>query len=140
EANSANALIAGGGFLWLGDSYDGWVFRIDPDAGTAKRFKVNQGADRLAFADQRLWILDTATGSLRAITRRGELTRKHSVLGNLTDMSAGGHSVWITDAADDQLLQIPMNSSSAGNPISLANVAEDPPSSSTSPPATSRWA
>src|SRR5262249_35078385 len=30
EANGVNALIAGGGFLWLGDSYDGWVYRIDP--------------------------------------------------------------------------------------------------------------
>jgi class 3 adenylate cyclase len=127
KAHSVDALIGGGGFLWLGDSVGYAVYRIDPDARTYERFHVKQAADRLSFGDGRLWILDTESGSLRAMTPKGVLTSPHNVSGSdLTDMTFGNGSVWITDSTADQLQQIPEDFSYAGSPIFLAGVGNGP--------------
>jgi streptogramin lyase len=125
--HSIDDLVAGGRFLWLGDSVDRSVYRIDADARRYMRFPVYQGADRLTFADGRLWILDTKAGSLRAMTPEGHLTDSHAVSGiDLTDMTVGDGSVWITDDAGGQIQRIPEDFSYAGSPIPLANVGSGP--------------
>jgi len=126
KAQGIDDLIVGGRYLWLGDSADGFVYRINTDASTYKRFRIPQAADRLSFGHGRLWILDTRTGSLLAITPNGRRLGQQPVPGDLTDMTVGGGSVLITDAAGDQIQRIPEDLSRAGVPIPLGGVGNGP--------------
>jgi outer membrane protein assembly factor BamB len=126
RAQSIDDLIVGGRYLWLADSPDQVVYRIDTDASTYRRFPIYQEVDRLSFGDGRLWILDTRTGSLRAMRPNGRIIRQLPVPGDLTDMTVGGGSVMITDAAGDQIQRIPEDLSRGGVPIPLAGVGNGP--------------
>jgi class 3 adenylate cyclase len=127
DVNSVDALVAGAGYLWIGDGDDRAVYRVDVGAGKYETFSVHQGVDRMAFADGRLWILDIRTGALASMTSDGDLKGHVTVPGgSLTDMAVGGGSVWITDGLGNQIVRIPEDFSHAGDVLPLADVARGP--------------
>ena len=59
-------LVAGAGYLWLADSADGRVYRVDPTTRKISRSRYIR-AQSMVFGDGRLWVLDTLCGKIAGL-------------------------------------------------------------------------
>jgi hypothetical protein len=121
------ALVSGGGYLWVGDSANDQVYRVDPAARNVDAFRTRQSADVLVFADGSLWVLDTLAGKItRMDPRTGSTVPPIIGSGDLRSMAVGGGFVWVTDASAGVILQIPEDLKSAPTPIPIGQFGGSP--------------
>jgi hypothetical protein len=126
-SGGVTALVSGAGYLWLGDSTFGRVYRVDLVTAKVKRFDLHQSADVLVFEDGYLFVLDTLEGK---ITRVDPLTNhwlpSFAISGDLQGMAVGGGYVWVTDAAGSQVERIPEDLGSASTPLPVGQFGGSP--------------
>jgi sugar lactone lactonase YvrE len=94
------ALVSGAGYLWVGDSTYGRVYRVDPRTSEVKRFALRQSADVMVFEDGNLFVLDTLEGKMTRIDpSTGHSLPSFTITGDLQGMAVGGGYLWVTDAS-----------------------------------------
>ncbi|MFL5893948.1 MAG: BTAD domain-containing putative transcriptional regulator [Thermoleophilaceae bacterium] len=100
-----DSLAAGAGALWVVDSLEGALWRIDPGDAAATRKPIAQtidvgaGADGVAVSDRAVWVINSLRGTVARVdpgTRR--VTRTTSFGDTPRDITVGGGSVWVAVA------------------------------------------
>jgi class 3 adenylate cyclase len=101
------ALVSGGGYLWVGDSTYGRVYRVDPRTSAVKQIGLRQSADVLAFEDGSLFVLDTLEGKItRVDPSTGHSLPSFTISGDQQGMAVGGGYLWVTDASGTKVERI----------------------------------
>jgi Adenylate and Guanylate cyclase catalytic domain len=127
EFGGVLALVAGAGYLWMGDSTNNRVYRIDPGNSRVKRFSVGQSVDQLTFGDGALWVLDTLQGKItRVDPATGRSPTPLIVAGDLKSVVVGGGYLWAADATGNAIQRIPEDLRSKPTAVSLSGVATRP--------------
>jgi class 3 adenylate cyclase len=92
-------MASGDGALWIGDTFNGKVYRLDLRTRHVKPYSVGGSIDDLAFGGGYLWVIDGTTGMLtRVAPGEGRTTRRSlNTAGDLSSIATGGGYVWITD-------------------------------------------
>jgi class 3 adenylate cyclase len=92
-------MASGDGALWIGDTFNGKVYRFDLRTRRVKPYSVGGSIDDLAFGGGYVWVIDGTTGMLtRVAPRDGQTTRRSlNTAGDLSSIATGGGKVWITD-------------------------------------------
>jgi len=121
-----SGLASGGGYLWLADSFDQRVYRVDPTTEHVKLFPLHQGADLMVFADQRLWAVDSSAGKISRLDPGTGHLKSADVSGDLERIAVGGGYAWVTDTSNDKIQQIPEDLGSAPVPISVGEIGDGP--------------
>jgi len=101
-------LEAGGNALWIGDTIDSKVFRLDLSSRRVTPYQIAGDLDDIAFGDGYLWVMDGVTASVTRIDPRGGKPKTLSVsqLDTLTSITFGGGYVWATDNSANEVWRI----------------------------------
>ena len=88
-------VAVGGGLVWASVVPDGVVYGLDEDDLRVRR-KLAAGADpeRISFADGRLWVANTAAGSVTSLDPRSGARRRLALAANPTAAAYGNGVVW----------------------------------------------
>ena len=121
-------LVSGAGDLWVGDSVDDRVFKVDPTTRKVTRYPLHQSADVLTFLDRTLWVLDILDGELTRLDPSSGRTHHPSypISGNLAGMSVGGGFVWVADQTDDGIWRIPEDLGSPATAVRVGQIGTSP--------------
>jgi len=126
-AGGVAAFVSGGGYLWVGDTFTDRVYRVDPTSSAVKIFPLRQSADLMTFADGSLWVLDKLGGRLARVDPRSRhSTPSFPISGDLHGMTVGGGFVWVADASEDEIWQIPEDFGSPATGIHLGQIDKSP--------------
>ena len=97
--------VAGQGALWIGNSADGKVYRLDLRTGRVTPYATHGNIDDLAFGDGYVWAMDRAGTAVTRIDPKTRATKPAPLNGSgtLSSIGVGGGYVWITDDTDDEV-------------------------------------
>jgi streptogramin lyase len=125
--NAPASVVASEGKLWVGESDNGKIVRVDPITGTIAGNPIKTGGALLTLAADRsrLWVADSYKGRLLAInTASGKQTSEHPLAGIWNVIAAGG-SVWAVLGRTGELIKIdPMTNAPSGVPRPILGGAE----------------
>lgn len=104
--NLLGGIVAGAGSVWVADSTDGAVARIDPRTDrVVDTADVGSNADQIALGEGAVWITSAVA---RTVTRldpqTGRIVSVVSLPGVPGGIAAGEGAVWITDPDEDRLM------------------------------------
>jgi YVTN family beta-propeller protein len=96
--NGPGALTVGDGAVWVADTYDGEVVRIDPTTNAVKTtIKVGRGPSGVAVGAGAVWVADSGDGTVSEIDpRTNTVTRTFTVGGSPAGVVVAGGLVWVT--------------------------------------------
>ena len=96
---SLGALAVGAGGVWLTDSFNGSVWRVDPTLRALPRqIPVDPGVDAIAAADEGVWTANSVTGTVARIdTTRNAVSDKLDLGGAPRGIAIGAGRVWVTN-------------------------------------------
>jgi peptide/nickel transport system substrate-binding protein len=105
--NGPSGVAVGNGSVWVTDTSDGTLSRIDPVTDKAKTIPLAGGATDVAFGYQALWVSDAENGQvLRIDPRTNQETQPINVGAGPTAITAGYDSVWVANSLDDTVSRI----------------------------------
>jgi class 3 adenylate cyclase len=101
-------MASGDGALWIGDTFNGKVYRLDLRTKRVKQYSVGGSVDDLAFGGGYVWVIDGTTGMLTRVTPGDGRTTRRSLntAGDLNSIATGGGKVWITDDTLDTVWRV----------------------------------
>jgi len=96
---SLGALAVGAGGVWLTDSFNGAVWRVDPTLRSLPRqIPVDPGVDAIAASDEGVWTANSVTGTVARIdTTRNAVSDKIDLGGAPRGIAIGAGRVWVTN-------------------------------------------
>ena len=111
---SVRGMAAGDGALWIGDTVNSKVYRLDLRTKHVATYAIGGSVDDLAFADGYLWVLDEEGGTLTRLAARDGARTKFPLdtAGTLSSLGVGGGYVWITDDTGGVVWRVPTDLSS----------------------------
>lgn len=114
------ALVLGDEALWVINTGDDSVSRIDPNSHNVQTIPVGSSPSAIALTDSDAWVTNSGDGTVSRIsTVTNEVTDTITV-GNLPDAIASGPSgVWVTNRDDDTVQHIEPTNGRASNEIEV---------------------
>jgi len=125
-ASPAGVAVGAGG-VWVANSADGTLSRIDGDTGkTSERaVRVGDGPTDVAADDHGVWVL-TGRGIVRVDPSERRVVGDPVAVPDATGLAVGEGSVWVTSGADGTLTRIdPATGQVAGGPIRVGRRPTD---------------
>lgn len=105
--NGAGAIAAGNGAVWVVNSADGTVQRIDTGSGRASRpIAVGAAPSAVAVAGDAVWVTDEADGLLARIDERTLQVTQLPVGQSPAAVAVGGDAVWVADTTDNTVTRV----------------------------------
>jgi YVTN family beta-propeller protein len=117
------ALTAGAGSVWVANSLDGTVSRIDrdPDPDQLTTIEVRGEPTALAFEAGSLWVANGESRSVAQIDPGTNRVVKRLPVGNASrGIAAGFGAVWVTSAVDGTVRRIDLTNRDASRSIGMA--------------------
>jgi YVTN family beta-propeller protein len=94
-----DALAVGEGGVWLTDSSEGTVWRVDPETLAVRTVAVQPGADSVAAGGGAVWVANSVRGTVSRIDpESNRVTATIPVGGTPRGVAVGGGRVWVTVA------------------------------------------
>jgi YVTN family beta-propeller protein len=102
------ALAVGGGGVWVTNSGDGTVTRIDPATGDAGRpIRVGERPAGVAIGGGSVWVADSGSGTVSRLDPKTEASRGEIRVGaRPSAIRFGFHRVWVANVNDDTVSRI----------------------------------
>jgi YVTN family beta-propeller protein len=119
----ARGLAVGGGYVWVTESAEGEVLRIDPQTGAITRAHVDGVPVAVAFVAGRLWIVDRDQGEVDRLDPQTlrPVGNGIGVGGEPAWLASGGHYLFVGDALQGIVSRIDVGSGEiAGPAVSVA--------------------
>jgi YVTN family beta-propeller protein len=132
--NDPSAVTVGGRFVWVANSFDGTVSKIDPNTnggsgGVVDKISVGNGPTGLAFGDGRLWVANSTDRTVMEFDPDSDKRlRTVPVAGGADAIAYGLGSVWVASGSGNSVTRI---DPSSGTPLSPIGVGNDPGSITT---------
>jgi YVTN family beta-propeller protein len=107
-AGFRSAIALGAGSIWMADSLNGAVRRIDPATTTVTRtIPVSDGANAMAFGHGAVWIANDREDSvLRIRPRTNSIVRAISVGRDPVALAVGADAIWVANSGDGTVSRI----------------------------------
>lgn len=107
-AGFRSAIALGAGSLWMADSLNGAVRRIDPATGTVTRtIPLSDGANAMAFGHGAVWVANAREDSvLRIRPRTNSIERAISVGEDPVALAVGADAIWVANSGDGTVSRI----------------------------------
>ena len=94
-----DALAVGEHGVWLTDSSEGTVWRIDPERLSVRTIEVQEGADSIAVGAGAVWVTNSVRGTVSRIDpAANRVTATIRVGGTPRGVAVGGGRVWVSVA------------------------------------------
>ncbi len=104
--NEPYVMEEGGGYVWVGNSRDGTITRIDPATGATRPIAVGGTPYDLTVEGGSVWV-DNYSGELTVVDIATEAISGVPVPpGQIVDIEHGDGYVWVTGASPDTVLRI----------------------------------
>jgi DNA-binding beta-propeller fold protein YncE len=99
---------AGDGALWIGDTINGKVYRLDLGTHRVSRYAVEGSVDDLAFGDGYVWVVDALDNTITRIDPRNGRSKSAPLneSATLNSIGVGGGYIWITDDAGGEVWRV----------------------------------
>jgi YVTN family beta-propeller protein len=109
----------GAGSIWVTNTSDGTVSRIDPHSHTVTQtVRVHAQPVAIATSGEDVWVANSGDSSVSRINARENDEVDRIVVGNLPSAIAAGPSgVWVANSADDTIQRIDPATGTAGKAI-----------------------
>jgi ABC-type transport system substrate-binding protein/streptogramin lyase len=122
---SPDGLAYGAGSLWVTNTGDRTVSRIDPHSHTVQTIPVGRQPTALTVTGQDVWVVNSGDGTLSRINATvNQVVGQPIEVGTQPDAIASGPSgVWVANSGDDTIQRIDQVTGTAGRPI---DVGDDP--------------
>jgi len=125
------AVAAGAGSLWVTNSADGTVTRIDPDTLVATTIPVGHGPDAVAVNAAGVWVANAGDDALvRIDPDTGAVAATASVGDGPSAVLATATALWVANARDDTVMRLDPRSGAVtktihlgGSPTALVSAA-----------------
>lgn len=115
-----SAVAAGAGSLWVTNSADGTVTRIDPDTLVATTFPVGHGPDAVAVNAAGVWVANAGDDDLvRIDPDTGAVAATASVGDGPAAVLATATALWVANADDDTIMRLDPRSGAVTKTIHL---------------------
>jgi DNA-binding SARP family transcriptional activator/ABC-type transport system substrate-binding protein len=116
------AIVAGDGSVWVANTLDGTVSRIDrdPDPDQIVRIDVGGEPTALAFEAGSLWVANGESRSVAQIDPGSNRVVGELSVGNASRGIAGGFgALWVTSAIDSTVRRIGLDGAAVSRPIDV---------------------
>ncbi len=135
EGSKVRAVISGGGepggiaygagAVWIADTAEDLVLRIDPDSRTVDRIPVGHHPTAVAVGDGQVWVVNQLDRTVSEVSPQARKQVGTIQVGNGATAIAYGHgSVWVANASDYSLSRIDADSAKVAATVPLAGVPE----------------
>ncbi len=129
--NEPSAVAAGAGWLWVTNSADGTVTRIDPATLVATPIPVGHGPDAVAVNAAGVWVANAGDDALVRINPdTGAVAATASVGDGPAAVLATATALWVANARDDTVMRLDPRSGAVtktihlgGSPTALVSAA-----------------
>ena len=133
EGSKVRAVITGGGepggiaygagAVWIADTAEDLVLRIDPDSRTVDRIPVGHRPTAVAVGDGQVWVVNQLDRTVSEVNPQARKQVGTIQVGNGATAIAYGHgSVWVANATDYSLSRIDADRGKVVATIPLAGV------------------
>jgi ABC-type transport system substrate-binding protein/DNA-binding SARP family transcriptional activator/streptogramin lyase len=133
EGTKVRAVITGGGepggiaygagAVWIADTAEDLVLRIDPDSRTVDRIPVGHHPTAVTVGDGQVWVVNQLDRTVSEVNPQARKQVGTTQVGNGATAIAYGHgSVWVANATDYSLSRIDPGSGKVVATIPLAGV------------------
>ena len=123
--NGPSALAVGDGAVWVVNTFDGAVSKVDLSSGGVETIPVGPSPAGIAFGAGTVWLTSEATGTLIPLDpRSGEALQPINVGNGPTAVAVGEGSVWVANRQDGTVSRIDPSTSSVSDTI--PEVGESP--------------
>ena len=135
EGTKVRAVISGGGepggiaygagAVWIADTAEDLVLRIDPDSRTVDRIPVGHHPTAVAVGEGQVWVVNQLDRTVSEVSPQARKQVGTIQVGNGATAIAYGHgSVWVANATDYSLSRIDADSAKVAATVPLAGVPE----------------
>jgi class 3 adenylate cyclase len=99
---------AGDGALWIGDTINGKIYRLDLGTDRVRPYAIDGSVDDLAFGDGYVWVVDALDNTITRIDPRSGRTKSAPLnqSATLNSIGVGGGYLWITDDAGGEVWRV----------------------------------
>lgn len=105
--NAPSAIAAGAGAVWVANTFDGTVSRIDPANVVTATIPVGHGPSSIAVGAGAVWVADTLDGDLvRIDPATNAVTATLPVGRSPIGVAADANGVWVVDSAGGALIRV----------------------------------
>jgi YVTN family beta-propeller protein len=105
--NGPTAVAVGFGDLWVTDSFENTVSRIDPTGVVTHTIPVGHGASAVAVGEGAVWVVDSLDDAVvRIDPHTNSVTRRIPVGHYPSGIAAGADAVWVTNRNDGSVSRI----------------------------------
>ena len=105
--NGPTAVAIGFGDVWVTDSFENTVSRIDPLGVVTATIPVGHGAIAVAVGEGAVWVVDSLDGTVvRIDPHTNSVTRTIPVGHYPSDIATGADAVWVTNRNDGSVSRI----------------------------------
>ena len=120
-----NGVAYGAGAVWVTDSADNMLLRIDPAGQVNDRIPVGRGPAGVVVADGEVWVANELDGTVSEVNP-GSGTQVAVILVGIgpDEIAAGFGSVWVTNVTSDTLSKINAISGEVVSTISLGSAPD----------------
>ena len=103
-----SAIALGAGSLWVADSFEGAVRRLDPATGAVTRtISLTDGPSAMVFGHGAVWVANKTEDSvLRIQPSTNSIVRAISVGADPVALSAGADAIWVANSGDGTVSRI----------------------------------
>ncbi len=101
------ALAAGGGSIWVADTRDQTVSRLDPDQNRVVTIPVGSDPVAVAFGDGALWVAERGDSTVAQISpASNKVTRRIERINAPSSLAVGHGAVWVGSAVDRSVTRV----------------------------------
>ena len=107
SVSSPAGLAYGDGSVWVVDSTDGILSRIDPATHAVQQIPVGSAPRAVAITGQDVWVANSGDGTVSRVSAAANRRVDTVTVGNLpVAIAAGRSSVWVANEGDDTVDRI----------------------------------
>jgi ABC-type transport system substrate-binding protein/DNA-binding SARP family transcriptional activator len=129
------ALATGAGSVWVADTQDETVSRVEPSRNRVVTIPVGSDPAALAFGAGALWVAERGDGTVAQVSPASNKVLRRIEIANGPSAIAVGHgAVWVTSAVDQTVSRIPI-----GGPEAIRRIHLGAPASAIAAGAGAVW-
>lgn len=122
--NGPGAIAAGAGSVWVGNTLDGTVSRIDPETHDVRTIDVGASPGGLAFGAGSLWVASSEGRAIAQVDPKAEKVVQSIPVGNgPRGVAVGFNAVWVANSLDGTVSRIDL---ARGKPTQVIAVGGSP--------------
>ena len=114
------AITTGAGAVWVADSEDETVSRLEPSGDRVTTIPVGSDPVALAFGGGAVWVAERGDGTVAQLSPASNKVVRRVEIGNAPSAIAAGYgSVWVTSAVDQTVSRVPIGGTEVSRRIRL---------------------